>query len=189
MNQRMKGPLIGRGRTAEIYAWGDSQVLKLFRQDWPDDWVEYEVKIARIAQQAGLSAPAVGEELDIGGQRGVIYERVDGPSMLHSVAIKPWTLFKTARQFADLHASIHLLTVNDLPLQRESLKRAINRAPHLTDSMKSGILQRLELLPDGNALCHGDFHPDNILMSEHGPVVIDWMTATQGNPIAHQSEP
>ena len=25
-----KGRLLGQGRTAEVYAWGDSQVLKLF---------------------------------------------------------------------------------------------------------------------------------------------------------------
>jgi len=27
-----KGPLIGQGLTAEIYAWGDGQVLKLFHR-------------------------------------------------------------------------------------------------------------------------------------------------------------
>jgi hypothetical protein len=37
-----KGPLIGTGRTAEIYAWGDDRVVKLF-MDWcPQIWIENE---------------------------------------------------------------------------------------------------------------------------------------------------
>ncbi len=30
------------------------------------------------------------------------------------------------------------------------------------------------MLPDGDTLCHGDLHPANILLTQRGPVVIDW---------------
>jgi len=30
-----KGPRLGVGRTAEVYAWGDHQILKLYRADMP----------------------------------------------------------------------------------------------------------------------------------------------------------
>ena len=39
-------------------------------------------------------------------------------------------------------------------------------------------------MPEGERLCHGDFHPDNVLMTDHGPVVIDWIDATLGRPLA-----
>ncbi|HSV85224.1 MAG TPA: aminoglycoside phosphotransferase family protein, partial [Levilinea sp.] len=39
-------------------------------------------------------------------------------------------------------------------------------------------------LPARETLCHGDFHPGNVLISPRGPVVIDWMTASQGSPWA-----
>ena len=43
MDTPPKGPLLARGRTAEIYAWADSAVLKLFF-DWvPENWVQHEV--------------------------------------------------------------------------------------------------------------------------------------------------
>ncbi len=35
-------------------------------------------------------------------------------------------------------------------------------------------------MPDGNQLCHGDFHPGNIIVTHRGPVIIDWMTASKG---------
>ncbi|MFL0198773.1 phosphotransferase family protein [Clostridium sp. WILCCON 0269] len=41
-----------------------------------------------------------------------------------------------------------------------------------------------EELPDDNILCHGDFHPDNILITKDNSIIIGWMTATQGNPLA-----
>jgi len=33
-------------------------------------------------------------------------------------------------------------------------------------------------------LCHGDYHPENVLMTRTGTLIIDWFTATCGNPLA-----
>ena len=38
----------------------------------------------------------------------------------------------------------------------------------------------MSALPEDNRLCHGDFHPDNVVLTPRGPVVIDWLTAVQG---------
>src|SRR5438105_2291070 len=48
---------------------------------------------------------------------------------------------------------------------------------------KQAARERLAALPDGTALCHGDFHPDNVLLSPRGPVVIDWSSASRGHPV------
>jgi aminoglycoside/choline kinase family phosphotransferase len=45
-------------------------------------------------------------------------------------------------------------------------------------------LSALASMPGGESLCHGDFHPDNVILSAEGPVVIDWVDATVGNPLA-----
>ena len=39
-------------------------------------------------------------------------------------------------------------------------------------------------LSDGQAVCHGDYHPGNLVMTHRGPLVIDWMSASHGNPVA-----
>ncbi len=36
------GKPIALGRTAEVYAWQDNQVLKLYFDWCPPDWIEYE---------------------------------------------------------------------------------------------------------------------------------------------------
>ncbi|HDS29201.1 MAG TPA: aminoglycoside phosphotransferase family protein, partial [Candidatus Acetothermia bacterium] len=44
--------------------------------------------------------------------------------------------------------------------------------------------ERLRGLPEGDRICHGDFHPDNVLMTSRGPMIIDWGPATAGHPAA-----
>ncbi len=39
-------------------------------------------------------------------------------------------------------------------------------------------------MPDDNQLCHGDFHPGNVMLTARGPIIIDWMTAKRGSPMA-----
>jgi uncharacterized protein (TIGR02172 family) len=178
------GAPIGIGRTAEVYGWGEGQVLKLYRADMPAEWVAHEASVARIVADAGLAAPAVGELIEVDGRVGIVYERISGPSMLDALARQPWTLGRHARQFAELHAGMHATSRPELPSARESLLRALRAAPRLPEPTRRSLLDALATLPDGDAVCHGDFHPDNIVISSRGPVVIDWMTVTRGNPAA-----
>jgi aminoglycoside phosphotransferase (APT) family kinase protein len=39
-------------------------------------------------------------------------------------------------------------------------------------------------MPDGDHLCHGDFHPRNVLGEASQPIVIDWPNACCGDPAA-----
>jgi len=60
----------------------------------------------------------------------------------------------------------------------------MERAQELTAELRAAVTARLLALPDGSAVCHGDFHPDNVILTREGPVIIDWMTAGHGNPDA-----
>jgi uncharacterized protein (TIGR02172 family) len=176
--------LLGQGRTAEIYAWEDGLALKLFRRDFPFEWIHREARATRIAHAAGLSAPAVGEIVEVDARTGIVYERVDGVSMLQSFATRPWTFPSAVRRFAELQVAMHNCTQPELASQRAWLEGAIQRAPLLAAEAKGQVLKALDQLPDGDVVCHGDYHPDNVIVSRQGPVVIDWMNATRGNPLA-----
>lgn len=51
-------------------------------------------------------------------------------------------------------------------------------------SLKTDVLAALSVLPDGRQICHGDFHPGNILLTPGRAVVIDWIDVSRGNPLA-----
>ena len=176
--------LIGQGRIAEIYAWDNDRVLKLFREWCPLDWVDYEARIARAVYATGVRAPAVGEIIELDGRRGIIYERVYGPSMMQQLATKPWTFLQAAPLLAELHVAMHACLAPELPSLRRRLADKIQAAVPLSPGLKEAALNALDRLPDDNFLCHGDFHPDNVLMSQQGPVIIDWPDATRGHPLA-----
>jgi aminoglycoside phosphotransferase (APT) family kinase protein len=179
-----KRQLIARGRTAEVYAWQDHQVLKLF-YDWcPAPWIKHEVDIGRILVNVAIPTPKMLGTASLDGRQGILYERVDGPDMLSLLASRPWTLSRFARQFADLHSEIHQHSGSGFSALRASLAGAIRASKILTQAEIEAVLSSLEQLPDGTALCHFDFHPGQVIVTAGGPVIIDWMTALQGEPAA-----
>ncbi len=179
-----KRKTVGLGRTAEIFSWNKNQVLKLFRDGWSLSSARWEENVARKIHETGLPAPAVFGIVEVDARPGIIYERVDGPSMLRLLIAEPERIEHFADIFAKLHAQMHSLESSELPSQRQQLERKIHNARPLPDSRKNAALRVLQRLPDSSAVCHGDFHPDNILMSSRGPVIIDWNDATRGNPHA-----
>ena len=178
------GPLVGVGRTAEVYAWGSGEVLKLYRAGMPAQWVSEEARVGRIVVDAGLAAPAVGDMLELDGRFGVVYERLDGPSLLDYMASHPAEIPALGRQFAELHVQMHDCQKPELPSQRFGFVDAIEYAPQLSPAQKQAVLRRLDGLPDGQAVCHGDYHPGNLVVTRRGLVVIDWMSACHGNAVA-----
>jgi uncharacterized protein (TIGR02172 family) len=180
-----KGPLIGAGRTADVYAWGDEQVLKLYQEWMPAIPIEREFTITRLAREAGLPVPAAEEMQRIDGRLGIVLERVRGISLLKILEAQPWKLVSISRLLAEYHAKMHACSLPPgAPGQREQIEQGIAWAKDLSETEKQSILTALAHLPDGNAFCHGDFHPDNIIVTEHGPVIIDWMTGRRGHPLA-----
>ncbi len=174
---------IARGRTSEIFAARPGRVLKLYRAGWPDGAAEREYEIAQKLNKAGVAAPRAFSLEEVGGRVGVVYERVDGHSMMRALLSKPWTFARHARLLAELHFRVNLVCVEGLPSQRERLDGYIRAADALPLELKEQALRLLKSLPDDGALCHGDLHPDNVILPASGPVVIDWADASVGNPL------
>ena len=183
----MRDPLstpLAQGRTAEIFLWDVGHILKLYRDWCPPNWVEYEARIARAIHEAGVPSPVAGEIIDVNGRRGLIYERLEGISMLQDMNARPWTLLNHARSLAELQVEINQKSIPGLPTYKDRLRYDISNTQHLEADLHEKALAMLEALPDRPNLCHGDYHPGNIILTQKGPVVIDWMTACVGSPWA-----
>ena len=139
-----KGLLIGYGRTADIFAWGDNQILKLFHEDFKVASIREEARIGRLVRDTGLPVPDVCGTVEDSGRHGVIYERVDGPTMLQQFSKAPWTLHSLMGVFADLQVSIHEHRVAELPSLREKMAGSIENAPSVPAKMKESALKLLD---------------------------------------------
>jgi uncharacterized protein (TIGR02172 family) len=176
---------IAYGHTAEIYAWPDNKVLKLFYDQYDPEEARYELEISRAVQTSGLPIPCAGELVQVKGRNGLTYQRVEGSSMGKIIMRKPWTGFRYAGRMADLHIRMHAITIEaNIPKLHQRLANKINKANALSNKQKLQLISLLQKMPEGDRLCHGDFHPDNILVTKDGEVIIDWIDASLGNPLA-----
>jgi Ser/Thr protein kinase RdoA (MazF antagonist) len=79
---------------------------------------------------------------------------------------------------------LHSLPGEGLPSQKEKLRRKITLAPLLPDELKQKLPGQLEALAHDSAVCHGDFHPFNLIRTDKGVKIIDWADASRGAPAA-----
>lgn len=186
MNKIALDSPLARGRTADVFAWESGQILKLFHNWFPRGDVEFEQRIARAVHASGVSAPDVlGDIVQVEGRNGLIYERVDGVSMLELLSRQSWKVFAFAKRFARLHAQMHEhVFTADIPTQRSKLEYRLQHIEALSVSLRAKLLEQLASLPDDGRVCHGDFHLANVLVTPTGDSVIDWIDASRGNPLA-----
>jgi len=174
---------IASGRTAEIFEYEEGYVLKLFKPSIPERIIDQEFRVSRHAYHAGVAVPRAIKMMYIQNRKGIVYERIAGETMLGRIKKRPWIIIHESRRMASLHNAIHRLSMIDLPSQYDSLLAQITQAPMLTAREKEDIIHRMSELERDFKLCHGDFHPDNIVLSER-EWIIDWMTGTMGQPAA-----
>jgi aminoglycoside phosphotransferase (APT) family kinase protein len=176
---------IGEGREAEIFAWESGAVLKLYRSPERVRSVEVERAAVTAARAARAPAPAALGSVQIDGRPGLILERADGVDLLTTLDRKPWLLLGVGETMARCHAALHETRAPDaLPALREVVVRALQHSPLVPLQFRDHALATIERLADGDCLCHGDFHPGNIIMTARGPVIIDWAGSTRGDPHA-----
>lgn len=146
------GPLIGRGRAADVYDLGDGRVLRRYRRSRSTPGqVEREATVMRHLAAAGFPVPEVH---DADGD-DLVMERLDGVSMLTDLERRPWRLVRHVDLWAVLHRRLAGVPVEGL----------------------RGVPVRFG---PPEAVIHLDFHPDNIMLTSRGPVVIDWTNVALG---------
>ncbi|WP_054023872.1 aminoglycoside phosphotransferase family protein [Bacillus sp. FJAT-28004] len=174
------GKIIGEGNTATVYEWEEGTVLKLFAQGYPKNAVEKELQNAKAINDMNFAKPKAYEMISCEERMGIIYDRVEGESLLDWV-LKTGDLQGCAEHMSKLHKSILQNRVSNVPDYKQFLKYHILNAPTANVMEQEGVLEILYKLKDGDTLCHGDFHPGNILLSNGQTKVIDFMNVCHGD--------
>jgi thiamine kinase len=176
--------LIGQGREAEVFEWQDGRVLKLLRASGPSTALAFEIAALEVARSAGISVPQVYEEVVIDGRTGLVMERLEGPDLLTIIGQKPWLLFRSGRVTGDIHARINAARAPaSLPAVRDVVSGGLANLASSEPALAEWAGRILALLPDGEALCHGDFHPAQIMFSGDRYCAFDWSRAKRGDPL------
>jgi aminoglycoside phosphotransferase (APT) family kinase protein len=152
------GESLGAGGSSEVYAWGSDRVVKLFRSEYAYA-LERELECATAVHGAGIVSPAVHGVVHIGGRRGIVFERVDGPTLLEQLLHGDRSAADVGRVLAALHLTMHEVSVSGL----RDLAVVLNEQGHE--------------VPSGTFVFHGDFHPGNVIVAATRFCTIDWVNA------------
>lgn len=175
---------IGDGGTAEIFLEESGRVVKLFREWFRKEGADYEYRKSVWAYEQGLpTAEPLGRER-YDGREAILLNKIEGESLLQRLQREPHTAAEAAKKFAAYQVRLNSREASTLgDSQRERLVQRLARVEQLNEEERAAVRAELEQLPDDERLCHGDFHPGNIMENEQGWQVIDWIDATCGHPL------
>lgn len=183
---KLPGAPVTHGRSAEIYAWGDDKVLKLYFKDFPESDVDLEYSNTAEAYKCGCTPMQCFEKVEYDGRFGIVLKKIPGISMTKMPEKNPLILFRAGRIIAEQHVMVQSKHSDNLPDIREKAAACLDGEPFafLTAEKREKVRGYILSLPAGNSFIHLDFHTENILMDGKDTVVIDWMTAAKGRPEA-----
>ena len=177
------GRLLAAGNVAELLEW-DGRALKLYRAPAAKRVAFREAAIHAAVEALGLPVPAVWSVRQIGERWGIEFDRVSHVSFAERMRADPATIPRHLESLARLHARIHAHAAPRFGSLKLRLSAEIAGAQPLAGRRRRSLLRRLAAMPDGDRLCHGDFHPMNVLGEAALPIVIDWPDAARGDPAA-----
>ena len=186
MTQSPGKPIFGTGNHFE---WGENQILKLYGPGVPRDFIKELGRREKKLFESGFPVPEVGELIEFEDSLGQVYERIEGKSIgeeLQEITdASSGRVVELAHEFAEAHAKTHSLRdiQAEMPQQKEFFPTILHRIDVLPSDLRDATLKALKAMPDGDRICHGDYHPWNVLLSSRGPIIIDWNNSHIGNPI------
>lgn len=175
------GRLLGAGKEAEVYEHG-TLALKLYRPGRPKAPAFREAANLAVVEKLSLPAPRVHVVGDYHGRWGLLMDRATGTSLADEMMPEP--LLSAIEEMGELHLRLHREPGHGLPSLKARLSANIEHAPELPPALRERLAHVLAALPDGDRVCHGDFHPWNILGSGSEVTIVDWLDACSGAPAA-----
>lgn len=166
-----------------IYRDGND-CIKVFDSDYAKDDVLNEALNQARVEHTGLNIPKIKAVTMIDGKWAIVSEYIKGKTLDRLMAENPDKKHEYLEMFVDLQMEVQSKSCPLLGKLKDKMNRKISQAD-IDATTRYDLHTRLEGMPKHNKLCHGDFNPSNIIITDDGvPYVLDWSHATQGNASA-----
>lgn len=175
--------LISSRETASVYKIGNTAV-KIFNPKHPVSEVLNEALNTARVEETGINIPKILEVSKIDGKWAITTEFIEGKTISKLMEENPDKTEYYINLMVDLQISINKKKCPLLNRLKEKMTRQIESLEELDSSRKYELLTRLEGMPRHYKLCHGDFNPSNIIVTEDKVYILDWVHASQGNASA-----
>ena len=175
--------VIAKRNNKTVYRDGNRKI-KVYNSDVS----KVEVLVSALNQakveETGIKMPKLLEVTTEDGKWIVVTEYIEGTPLDVLMAEHPEKEDEYLEDFVNLQMSIHTTRASGLLKIKEKMMSKIEQTD-FDDTVKYELQTRLESMPNHNKVCHGDFNPSNVIVTDKGEMyVIDWAHATQGNASA-----
>ncbi len=171
-------------RPAKMIYKDGNRCIKVFDEKYSKaDILNEALNQARV-EELPIDIPKIKEVTMLDKKWAIITEFIEGKTLQQLMESNPDKINEYLDKFIDIQISVQNNTSPLLTKLKDKMKRKISLTT-LDDHTKYDLETRLESMPKGYDLCHGDFNPSNIIICENGKIyVIDWSHVTQGNRCA-----
>ncbi len=166
-----------------IYRDG-GKCIKVFNEDYSKaDVLNEALNQARI-EETGLNIPRIREVTMVDGKWAIVLDYIEGKTLAQLMQDNPEKTDEYLELFVSLQMEVQSKTCPLLNKLKDKMNRKISQTD-LDATTRYELHTRLEGMPKHNKVCHGDFNPSNIIITENGTAyILDWSHATQGNASA-----
>lgn len=169
--------------TKTVYRDGDTCV-KIFEEGYSKANVLNEALNQARIEELGLNIPKILSVNTIEGKWAIVSEFIKGKTLAQLMFENPEKKDEYLELFVDLQVKV---LSNTCP-QLHKLKDKMNQKIYMCDldaTTRFDLHNRLDHMPRHNKVCHGDFNPSNIIITEDEKTyIVDWSHVTQGNASA-----
>ena len=164
----------------EVYV-EDGKIVKLFDASFPKANILNEALNQARVEETDLHIPKIGEVTKIGGKWAIVMDYIEGKTLAALMREEPAKEDEYLGRMVGLQVEMHSKRVPLLPRLKDKMLNKI-ALTDFNDAVKYELQVRIESMPKHLKLCHGDFNPDNIIVTPKDEMyIIDWSHATQGN--------
>lgn len=166
-----------------VYRDGDD-CIKVFDADYEKDDVLSEALNQARVEKTGLNVPKIKAVTMVEGKWAIVSEYIKGKTLDRLMAENPDKRQEYLELFVDLQLEVQSKTCPKLNKLKDKMNAKISEA-NLDETVKYDLHTQLEGMPKHLKLCHGDFNPSNIIITDEGKAyILDWSHATIGNASA-----
>lgn len=178
--------LIGRGTNGEVYRVDRENVIKVFNKSVSVEDIERERDLAKQALIAGIPTAISYSVVMADDRYGIMFELIDADSLSVTLKEKADEYDAYVNKYVELFRKIHSTKcdTSEFINIKEIYYNAIDYSSDYYSKEDIGKIRALvESVPDTGTLIHGDYHPNNIMVSDGELIMIDMGDMTTGHPI------
>lgn len=178
--------LIGKGASGNVYQYEEDKVLKLFHPKWKKEKVEEAYRISKAVSDSDVPTAKIYEFVKCDDQYGYIAERLKGDPLPVYIGADINKRYEAAKNMGKILKQVHSMRVDEavFPPVKDMFSSVIEIcSQYFSKEQLDAFIDFVDKLPGKHCILHGDFHENNLMMSDNKYNLIDLDGMCIGSPI------